>query len=132
MPKIREQMKSPVGPLLANMERLQLDRYRPIPDREPEVAIRAKAMLADASVGKPRDEDYTPELWAKISVEKSDTEAVLKSFGPLLCITLVDRSDADARRTYRYRMEFQRNTLLQCLVFDEHNELVAGTTEDIR
>jgi hypothetical protein len=89
-------------------------------------------MLADAAVGKPRAEDYTPELWAKISVEKSDTEAVLKSFGPLLSLTLVDRSDADARRTYRYRMEFQRNTLLQCLVFDEHNKLVAGTTEDIR
>jgi hypothetical protein len=132
MPKIRAEMKEPMRPLLASMERLQLDRYKPIHDREPEVAARAKAMLRDAVIGKPRAEDYTPELWAKILVEKSDTEAVLKSFGPLLSLTLVDRSDGDARRTYRYRMEFQRNTLLQCLVFDQQNRLVAGTTEDIR
>jgi hypothetical protein len=131
MPQIYDQLTQAPRPLLANMERL-LDKYKPIPDREPEVAAHARAMLRDALAGKPRAEDYTAELWKEVSPQKAETQATLQAFGPLATLTLVDRSEADGRRSYRYRMEFEKNTLLQHLVFDEQNKLAVGTTEDIR
>jgi hypothetical protein len=44
----------------------------------------------------------------------------------------VDRSGEGNLRYYRYRVEFAKSTLLQRLVFDERNKLVAARTEDAR
>src|SRR6185369_15985303 len=132
MPQIHEQLTQAPRPLLANMERFLLDRYKPIPDLEPEVSAHARTLLRDALAGKSRAEDYTAELWKEVSPRQAETQATLQSFGPLTTLTLVDRSEAGGKRSYRYWLEFEKNTLLQHLVFDEQNKLVVGTTEDIR
>jgi hypothetical protein len=132
MRQIQEQVTQAPRPLLANMERFLMDRYQPITDREPEVSGHARAMLQDALAGKSRAEDYTAELWKEVFPQQAETQATLQSFGPLTALILVERSEAGGKRSYRYRMEFERNTLLQHLVFDEQNKLAVGTTEDIR
>ncbi len=132
MPQINEQLSQSPRPLLADMQRLMLDRYQPIPDTEPQVTAHVRAMLQDEIDGNPRPDDFTPELWKEEAPKQNETRETIKSFGRLLSLTLVDHATETNRRTYRYRLEFERNTLLQRLVFDEHNKLAAGTTEDIR
>lgn len=54
-------------------------------------------------------------------------------------ILLADRTGAsviiganDGKRVYRYRMEFEKNTILQRVAFDEQNKLAASESEDFR
>lgn len=132
MPQIREQLSQAPRPLLASMGRFLMDRYKPIPDQEPKVTAHTRAMLQDALEGKSHAEDYTVKLWKEVSPKQAEIQETLKSFGPLIALTLVDRSEVDGKRSYRYRLEFEKNMLLQHLVYDEQNKLAVGMTEDIK
>jgi hypothetical protein len=132
MPQIEEQLAQAPRKLLPGMERFLIERYKAIPDREPQVTAHARAMVRDAFEGKARAEDYTPELWKEVAASQAETQAALKFFGRLVNLTLVERSETAGKRSYRYLFEFERNTLLQHLVFDEQNKLAVGTTEEIR
>jgi len=43
-----------------------------------------------------------------------------------------DRGEESGKRTYRYRIEFEKATILQSFSFDKQNQLAASYTEDIR
>jgi hypothetical protein len=45
---------------------------------------------------------------------------------------LVDRSEEGARRSYRCRIEFEKNTVLQRFTLDEQNKLASAQTEAVR
>ena len=132
IPQIHEQLSQAPRPLLTNMERLLLDRYKPIPDKEPKVTAHVRAMFQNVLDGTMRADNFTAELWNEESPKQKETRETVKSFGRLVSLVLVDRSEDGGKRSYRYRLEFEKNTLLQHLVFDQQNRLAAGTTEDIR
>jgi hypothetical protein len=131
MPQIREQLKQPPQPLLADMQRLRLDKYKPSPDKEPEVTAHVRSMLKNALEADLRAEDFAAELWKQESPKQQETQAILKAFGPLVSLTLVDQGTEGTKRTYRYRFEFEKNTLLQRFIFDEQNKLAESNTEEI-
>jgi len=131
MPQIHKQLSKPSRPLLANMERLLLDRYKPIPDKEPIVTDHVRAMFQNVLDGNMRADDFTAKLWKEESPKQKETQETVKSFGRLVSLTLVDRRVEGGKRNYRYRLEFEKNTLLQLFVFDDQNKLAAASTEDI-
>jgi hypothetical protein len=131
MPEIHGQMAQPLRPLLDNMQRLRLDKYKPIPDKEPDVTAHIRSMLQNALEANLHAEDFTAELWKQESPKQQETQAALKVFGSLVSLTLVDRAADGKKRIYRYRFEFAKNTLLQRFVFDEQNKLVEANTEEI-
>ena len=94
-------------------------------------AAHIRAMLHNAMEANLHAEDFTAELWKQESPKQKETQAVLKAFGALVSLTLVDRATDGAKRIYRYRFEFAKNTLLQRFVFDEQNKLVEANTEEI-
>jgi hypothetical protein len=57
---------------------------------------------------------------------------IVKSFGRLVSLTLVDRREEGGRRSYRYRIMLERNTLLQQFVIDEQGRIALSRLEDIR
>lgn len=132
MPAIHEQLTQPPRPLLANMERSLLDKYQPMPDKEPVLTAHARALLQDILDGTMQPDDYTPESLKQISANRKLSQATIKSLGRLLSLTLVDRSAESGNRCYRYRVEFEKNTVLQRFVFDGQNKLIACAAEDIR
>jgi hypothetical protein len=132
MPDIHEQVVQAPRPLLANMERSLLDKYQPIPDKEPQVTAHVRAIWQDVLDDKMRAEDYTAESWKEASANRKLADATIKSLGRLVSLTLVDRSDENGKRCYRYRLEFEKNTVLQRYVFDEKSRVASGSTEDIR
>ncbi len=132
MPQIHEQLTRAPRPLLHNMERFLLAKYKPIPDKEPKVTAHVRAMLQDALDGTLHEDDYSAELFQEASAQRKLTQETLKTLGPFVSLTLVDRSEEGGKRSYRYRMEFERNTILQHLVFNERNKLMASETEDVK
>ena len=132
MAQIREQLNQSPRPLLANMERFALEKYQPIPDKEPKVTAHVLAMLQDLTAGNLHPEDFTPQAWKEQSANLQQTQAALQSFGRYVSLTLVDRREDGSNRNYRYRIEFEKTTLLQQLVLDEQGKVVSGKTEDLR
>jgi hypothetical protein len=132
MPRIHEQLAQPPRRLLANMGRSSLDKYQRIPDKEPEVTAHVRAMWQDILDDTMHRDDYTAEAWNEITALRTVSEAIIKASGRLVSVTLVDRSEAGGKRSYRYRLEFEHYTFLQQMVFDKQNKLASGRTEAIR
>jgi len=89
-------------------------------------------MFEDVAKGALRADDYTPEFFKQTSAELLVSQQALESFGPLVSLTLVDRSEEGGKRSCRYRAEFAKTTLLQHFVFDDRNKLADSQTEDVR
>jgi hypothetical protein len=132
LPEIHDQLTQAPQPLLANMEGSPLDKYQPIPDKEPKVTEHVRAMVQDVTDGTIHLDDLTEDLRKEAAPELKNTQAQVKAFGRLVSLTLVDRSEKGGKRTYRYRAEYEKTTILQRLVFDEQGKLAASQTEDIR
>jgi hypothetical protein len=126
MPQIREQLTQAPRPLLLNMKRFPLDEFKPIPDNEPEVTAHLRAMIQDAIEGTQRADDYTAEMWKEVLPKQKEIQAATKRLGDFVSFILVDRSDADGQRSYRYRLEFKNATVLQRFVLDGRNKFAAG------
>jgi hypothetical protein len=129
MHQIREQEAQPVRPLQDNMKAMPLEIYKPVPDKEPEMAKRVRRMLQDALDGKMREEDFAPATWQGIQPASPSIQRQLISFGPLASLTLVDRGTKDTDRSYRYRVEFQKATLLMHFVLNAQDKVTVCDTE---
>jgi hypothetical protein len=131
MPQIHEQLAQDPRPLLLNMKRFLMDEFNPIPDKEPAVTTHVRAMIQDAIEGTMRADDFTAEMWKEVLPKQKGIQADVKGLGDFVSLTLVDRGDVDGRRSYRYRIKFKTDTVLQHFVFDRQNKLVTCETEDL-
>lgn len=132
MPEIHEQLAQAPRPLLAAMQPALLDKYQPIPDTEPQVTAHVRSVLQDILDDTMRADDYTTESWKEVSNNRQLSEATIKSLGRLVSLTLVDRNEENGKRSYRYRVKFENNTVLQRILFDEQNKIISCPAEDIR
>jgi hypothetical protein len=128
LPKLKTQLHEKARPLLANMQRLPIDNYKPIADDAPEIRKRIEKILRDGSL---RAEDLTPELWKELSPQLDKIHDELNQLGALREITRVETRPTDRPRSYRYRVDFQNAVVLQCFVFDEQNRIASIQSEDV-
>ena len=127
--QIRGQLTAPPQPLLNNMKRFYLDEFAPLADQEPAVTKRVRALIRESANGAMRPEDYAPEFWSAISSQQKKIQAELKDLGELVSLTLVGHHDGGSSRGYRYRVEFDRITVLQRFVFNEQNQVESIQSE---
>jgi hypothetical protein len=132
IPSIQEQLAEAPRPLLTNMRRFLLDELKPVPDREPEVTARARAIFKDAINGTLRADDFTADSWKQVAPGQKGVQDFLRGFGELSSVILVDRADEGGQRHYRYLAEFTKATLLYHFVFDEQGRHVFGNPEDVK
>jgi hypothetical protein len=126
LPQIRKQRSQPARLLPLTMKRFPLDDAKSIADREPEVTAHLRAGIQAGEAGNSRAEDFTPEMWRRISPLGKATEAHRRPFGDFISMTLVARDDEPGRRGYYYRTEFTHATALQYFVLDEQNRIATG------
>jgi hypothetical protein len=129
MAKIKEQLALAPLPLPLNMERIPVDKYKPIADTEPEVTAHLRAMMRDAGEGTPHPEDFTAEYWKELAPKQKEIQDSVKRLGDLTAVALVDRSDDHGQRVYRYRMDFANAIVLQRFVLNGQNQMVTNITE---
>ena len=131
LPQIRRQLKQSPKPLLENMRDFPLFRLKPIRDEHPEVTARVRGLVQAAITGSLRSDDFTDESWQQVSKEQADIQRLLQTFGDLRSVTLMERDSKDARRSYRYRLAFEKAKTLQSYVFNKQGRVVRVITEDI-
>jgi hypothetical protein len=129
LPQVRRQLAQPLLPLVNNLKRFLLDDFRPVPDREPQITEHIRATLQDALGGTMRPNDYTPELWKDLSPAQKDLQTDLNRLGELISLTLVESTDEDDRRSYRYLAEFGKARALQHFVLDAHHKVALIQSE---
>ena len=128
-PQIQEQLPQAPRSLPTNMKRFPMDEFKPIPDKEPEITAHVRAMIQDTLNGTARPDDYSTEMWKQVLPVLKAMQAEAKWLGVLVSLTLLDRSEADGQRSYRYRLEFQNVAVLEHLVFDGQNKCLSGGPE---
>lgn len=129
IPQIRQQLTQDPMPLLNNMKRFFLDGFKPIQDNEPHLTAHIRKLIEDAAGGSMRADDYTAEFWQGISPQQKEVKADLKRLGNIISIALVDRNKEDARRSYRYLVEFENARMLFLFVLEEQNKVVFFVSE---
>ncbi len=123
MAQFRQQLAQAPLPLLINMKRLFLDEFPPILDQEPDITKHLRSTFDDAMRGTMRPDDYTAEFWKGLSSAQKEIQDDLKRYGDFVSMVLVDHKNEDSRRSYRYRVEFQKVTLLMRYVLDGQNKV---------
>lgn len=131
MPQIQEQLAHELLPLLRNMTRFPMDGFKPIPDNEPKVTAHFRAIIQDAMEGAMHADDFTAEEWKQELPVQKEVQHILKTFGNLISLQLVDRSEKNGKRSYHYRVEFENAVMLQHFALDGQNKVAFARGEDI-
>jgi CubicO group peptidase (beta-lactamase class C family) len=98
--------------------------YSAIPDKEPDVAVRLKTMLAEMAEGRSNGSDFTTEFGRTVDAQvKQGLPGFLKSLGKIQGLTLVERRDRGTSHFYRYRVDFETRTMLMPLTIDASNKI---------
>ncbi len=117
-----------VAPVLEKRTFFGLDSA-PIPDREPKVTERFRALILGAMTGEMRSDDYTPELWRQLAPVQEDIRADLARNGAVLSLTLIDRQAEGEQRSYRYLLEFEKARAVERFVLDERDKVALIQSE---
>jgi D-alanyl-D-alanine carboxypeptidase len=85
--------------------------YRAIPDRDPQLTAVVKSLFSEP-IGAGWDRKlFTPELWADLQ-DLSPLQKFLKPLGLLRSIELVEQDAEQTFRSFRYRLKYDRASLL--------------------
>jgi D-alanyl-D-alanine carboxypeptidase len=78
--------------------------YKPIDDKEPQIAARVKELCERASRGELKEDEFDPELWTQLSPNLTTLRVFTLAAGPIDSPALVERKDESGQRLYRYRI----------------------------
>ena len=131
LPQIKEQLAQAPRSLPIRLRRFPLDEFKPIPDQEPAVTAHFQTMILDAADGTPHTNDYMAEAWKILAPNRAQIQATLKTLGDFNSMTLVERSEDNGLRTYRYRLELANATLLQRFVLNGQNLFTDGGSDAV-
>ncbi len=130
IPQVREQMKGALRPITA-MKRFVADTFEPAPDTDPKVTALFRRMLKDGARGEMRAADYAPEFWKTISGKQKQIQAEVDALGDLLSVVPIEHSVEGSNRTYWFRLEFTKATVLQIIMLDANDRVIFADSLDV-
>jgi len=89
--------------------------YRPIEDKEPQVAALVKEVYGKASRGELTADPFDAALWAELSSKLPAVRVFALATGPIESVLLVERKDENGQKLYRYRVAVKGRELLVLL-----------------
>jgi CubicO group peptidase (beta-lactamase class C family) len=85
---------------------------KPIADKEPQVTVFLREVLEKIATGKADPETFAPDLRKELfPAGIQGVGELLKSFGPMKSLDLVERKEEEGQRAYTYRAVFHDTTL---------------------
>jgi hypothetical protein len=126
MSQISQKMTQAPMPLRNNMKLLFMDQFEPIPDAEPGLTERIRAILQDLLDGNAKAGDYTTEFWKEIKQDGVRAIAEFKILGKVTSMTLVDRKVEGDKCSHRYLAEFKDVMAMELqlrFVLDQNNRV---------
>lgn len=129
LPRLRAQLESPLQPLLPNQQRFYLDTFSPLPDPEPAIAARVRALLDQAAAGQWNETEFVPTLWRELAPQRAALAAELRQLGTLRSLTPVERGQDARGQWYRFIADFDRARVLSEYVFTAEQKIAGARTE---
>ncbi len=126
---LREQLAAAPRPLPPEFARFYLDRFTPLAEQEPALITRIAAILHRAATGELTAADFTADYWTELAPAQQQLRAELAALGELRSLTLVGRTTATDRRTYRFIADFPRARVLQRYELTDDDRIAATATE---
>jgi CubicO group peptidase (beta-lactamase class C family) len=78
--------------------------YKPIEDKEPQIAALVKELYQQASRGELKEEGFDPAFWPDLSPHLTALRDFALAAGPIESLALVERREDNGQRLYRYRI----------------------------
>ncbi len=99
---------------------------KPIPDTEPEITAKVKAIITGFVDGNLDIELFVPGLvpWLK-SEGKAGMSKAFRGPGEVQSIELVERMSQDGERAYRYRVAYREDSLLATFRFNQSSKVTS-------
>jgi CubicO group peptidase (beta-lactamase class C family) len=105
--------------------------YKPIADKEPEITAHLRDIMERAGLGRSQMADFTVAEWAEWKPWEKQAQLDRTAYGPALSLVLVERTEENGKRSYRYRVGYKFGTVLLHIVIDEQNKIALWTVEDV-
>jgi hypothetical protein len=104
---------------------------KPIPDTEPEITTKVKAVIDSFVKGDLDMSVFTPKLvpWLN-NGGKSGMSNAFREPGTIQSIALVGRKKEGANWTYQYRLIYQNDSLLASFSFNKEKKITGFGIED--
>lgn len=100
-----------------------------IEDLEPAMTHHFADVLRRTAAGKLRGEDFADTTWPYVEPLMVQMSRDFAKFGPLQQLTLVERTEVDGNRSYRYRARFSRTSLNFHFVVTSEDRIVVMMPE---
>src|SRR5437588_1595764 len=94
-----------------------------IEDKEPQITALAKELIGKAAVGSLESGIFTAEAWPEISRSAPQVSAFLKTLGPLSGIELIERTEQEGNRVYRYRLRYKDTNLFFVMMLNQEGKI---------
>src|SRR5262245_40585538 len=95
-----------------------------IEDKEAKVTSLAKETIKRSTEVTLEASAFTPEAWTEISRSAGEVGAFLKTLGPLQTIELLERTEQESNRVYRYRLRYTDTNLFLVMVLNKESKIV--------
>ena len=97
---------------------------KPIEDKEPQVTRTVRDLLREIVDGKAKPDRFTEEAQKRLFPDEiQELGPALKEFGELKALELMERTEEEERRNYRYRAKFPNLTLMISVGLTKENKI---------
>ncbi len=97
--------------------------YQSIVDKEPQVTARFFDVLRRSAEGGLRPEDFTSDVWAYLESRAEQTWMDMSAIGPIEKLILVEHSEQNGERSYRYQARFKNTTFIMHFVITDDDRI---------
>jgi len=94
-----------------------------IEDKEPQVTALAKEIIQKATAGTLDAGVFTAEAWTPISNNAAQVSEFLKNLGPLGGIELLERTEQEGNRAYRYRLKYKDTNIVCVMALNKEGKI---------
>jgi D-alanyl-D-alanine carboxypeptidase len=105
--------------------------YKPIADQEPAMTARFFDVLRRTHEGGLRSDEFIEPVWAYIAPRVDQMKKDFTSLGVIQKLTLVERTEKDGQRSYRYLARFARTTMLFHFVLTNDDRISVMMPEQV-
>src|SRR5262245_44760090 len=94
-----------------------------IEDKEPQVTALAKEIIQKGTAATLDAGVFTAEAWTPISNNAAQVSEFLKNLGPLGGIELLERTEQEGNRVYRYRLKYKDTNIVYVMALNKEGKI---------
>lgn len=123
IPKINQQIKKPLKPLLFNQQRLSLYDFEELTPSVPKITGLVKNIIQNSTKGTLNPDRFTLDFWNILKKEQEGIKAELGQLGSLNSLHLIKEGATNNLTTYSYIIIFENARVLMQFIFDEEQKV---------